>query len=110
MSARAAESAKLPPDPIAAIPPLGSSTSPLPVMTNVTSLSATIIIASRLRRYLSVRQSFASSSAARGSCRSEEHPSEFQSLMRISYAALCFKKKQNDQHNVTHSPPAAPNV
>src|SRR5690606_9518697 len=55
------------------MPPCGSSTSPLPVMTSVTSLSATIIIASRLRKYLSVRQSLASSTAARSSwplCRS----------------------------------------
>src|SRR3546814_4956265 len=28
--------------------------------------------------------------------RSEEHTSELQSLMRISYAALCFKKKQTN--------------
>src|SRR3546814_9555278 len=27
--------------------------------------------------------------------RSEEHPSELQSLMRISYAVLCLKKKKN---------------
>src|SRR3546814_8168893 len=27
--------------------------------------------------------------------RSEEHTSELQSLMRISYAAFCLKKKQN---------------
>src|SRR3546814_6371497 len=27
--------------------------------------------------------------------RSEEHTSELQSLMRISYAVLCLKKKQN---------------
>src|SRR3546814_6647710 len=27
------------------------------------------------------------------SCRSEEHTSELQSLMRISYAVLCLKKK-----------------
>src|SRR3546814_7677827 len=27
--------------------------------------------------------------------RSEEHPSELQSLMRISYTVFCFKKKQN---------------
>src|SRR3546814_10873585 len=27
--------------------------------------------------------------------RSEEHTSELQSLMRISYAALCLKKKKN---------------
>src|SRR3546814_2448103 len=29
-----------------------------------------------------------------GSCRSEEHTSELQSLMRISYAVFCFKKKK----------------
>src|SRR3546814_12842784 len=30
----------------------------------------------------------------RGSARSEEHTSELQSLMRISYAVFCLKKKQ----------------
>src|SRR3546814_1901641 len=30
---------------------------------------------------------------ATGIARSEEHPSELQSLMRISYAVLCLKKK-----------------
>src|SRR3546814_2692252 len=30
----------------------------------------------------------------RGSCRSEEHTSELQSLMRISYAVFCLKKKK----------------
>src|SRR3546814_3856044 len=29
--------------------------------------------------------------------RSEEHTSELQSLMRISYAAFCLKKKKNTQ-------------
>src|SRR3546814_7844527 len=29
--------------------------------------------------------------------RSEEHTSELQSLMRISYAVFCLKKKQNDR-------------
>src|SRR3546814_6756176 len=29
--------------------------------------------------------------------RSEEHTSELQSLMRISYAVFCLKKKQNKQ-------------
>src|SRR3546814_9575779 len=28
-------------------------------------------------------------------CRSEEHTSELQSLMRISYAVFCLKKKNN---------------
>src|SRR3546814_2779194 len=29
--------------------------------------------------------------------RSEEHTSELQSLMRISYAVFCLKKKKNDE-------------
>src|SRR3546814_9622645 len=30
--------------------------------------------------------------------RSEEHTSELQSLMRITYAVFCLKKKKNDNH------------
>src|SRR3546814_6132911 len=33
--------------------------------------------------------------------RSEEHTSELQSLMRISYAVFCLKKKHNHQHRRT---------
>src|SRR3546814_7271909 len=33
----------------------------------------------------------------KGMIRSEEHTSELQSLMRISYAVLCLKKKRNRQ-------------
>src|SRR3546814_1549757 len=33
--------------------------------------------------------------AIRGDYRSEEHTSELQSLMRISYAVFCLKKKKN---------------
>src|SRR3546814_10920205 len=32
------------------------------------------------------------------SSRSEEHTSELQSLMRISYAVFCLKKKQKTKH------------
>src|SRR3546814_18391252 len=32
-----------------------------------------------------------------GAARSEEHTSELQSLMRISYAVFCLKKKKNTQ-------------
>src|SRR3546814_8376655 len=32
------------------------------------------------------------------SWRSEEHTSELQSLMRISYAVFCLKKKKKQQH------------
>src|SRR3546814_2405857 len=35
----------------------------------------------------------------RGFDRSEEHTSELQSLMRISYAVFCLKKKQQKIHN-----------
>src|SRR3546814_6086147 len=35
--------------------------------------------------------------------RSEEHTSELQSLMRISYAVFCLKKKTTKQHNNTHT-------
>src|SRR3546814_1805133 len=34
-----------------------------------------------------------------GSPRSEEHTSELQSLMRISYAVFCLKKTNNNIHN-----------
>src|SRR3546814_1848578 len=34
--------------------------------------------------------------------RSEEHTSELQSLMRISYAVFCLKKKKKNNKNNTH--------
>src|SRR3546814_4229162 len=37
-----------------------------------------------------------------GSARSEEHTSELQSLMRISYAVFCLKKKKTQQQERTH--------
>src|SRR3546814_5021727 len=41
---------------------------------------------------------------ARRRARSEEHTSELQSLMRISYAVFCLKKKKitNRPHNTLH--------
>src|SRR3546814_7045965 len=36
--------------------------------------------------------------SAYGSKRSEEHTSELQSLMRISYDVFCLKKKNNNQN------------
>src|SRR3546814_9674822 len=35
--------------------------------------------------------------------RSEEHPSELQSLMRISYAVFCLKKKHNTTPHKQHN-------
>src|SRR3546814_8570606 len=37
------------------------------------------------------------------SSRSEEHTSELQSLMRISYAVFCLKKKNNKKQTTTSS-------
>src|SRR3546814_2740911 len=34
-----------------------------------------------------------------GAYRSEEHPSELQSLMRTSYAVFCLKKKNETRHS-----------
>src|SRR3546814_10743621 len=38
-------------------------------------------------------------------CRSEEHTSELQSLMRISYAVFCLKKIKTTTTQSTHSQP-----
>src|SRR3546814_8140953 len=38
----------------------------------------------------------------RSSPRSEEHTSELQSLMRISYAVFCLKKKKSLQHTLQY--------
>src|SRR3546814_3827597 len=42
----------------------------------------------------------ASASRPAPSPRSEEHTSELQSLMRISYAVFCLKKKKTKQQNI----------
>src|SRR3546814_1419243 len=38
-----------------------------------------------------------------GKVRSEEHTSELQSLMRISYAVFCLKKKKIHTHHSQHA-------
>src|SRR3546814_3091655 len=48
----------------------------------------------RYRRQAAPRPSAAVSSSGPASFRSEEHTSELQSLMRISYAVFCLKKTQ----------------
>src|SRR3546814_4975971 len=42
---------------------------------------------------------YADPAAGRHSLRSEEHTSELQSLMRISYAVFCLKKKKRTTRN-----------
>src|SRR3546814_9538352 len=41
----------------------------------------------------------------KGLQRSEEHTSELQSLMRISYAVFCLKKKTHTNYNYTNNQP-----
>jgi hypothetical protein len=55
----------MPPEPMAMMPSSGSMTSPVPLMISEVSLSATASSASSLPRRRSVRQSLASSTAAR---------------------------------------------
>src|SRR3546814_3679884 len=44
-----------------------------------------------------------------GATRSEEHTSELQSLMRISYAVFCLKKKKNTTiQTATNTPKSGP--
>src|SRR3546814_2731998 len=52
-------------------------------------------VGDRRRRLLAARRGH-----HRG-CRSEEHTSELQSLMRISYAVFCLKKKTANKNNIT---------
>src|SRR3546814_6551345 len=54
-------------------------------------------------RHAASRAPSASSAVARiaAASRSEEHTSELQSLMRISYAVFCLKKKK--QHSTTRT-------
>src|SRR3546814_8767712 len=42
--------------------------------------------------------------------RSEEHTSELQSLMRISYAVFCLKKKKKTHHIIMSSPTHSNNM
>src|SRR3546814_1253648 len=43
--------------------------------------------------------------ARKAMARSEEHTSELQSLMRISYAVFCLKKKKNKTNKTRKQPP-----
>src|SRR3546814_9370160 len=48
---------------------------------------------------LMVASTFGWDTAFMAEHRSEEHTSELQSLMRISYAVFCLKKKNNNNHH-----------
>src|SRR3546814_10091413 len=54
------------------------------------------------RRLAVARPAARCPSRCRCRARSEEHTSELQSLMRISYAVFCLKKKKTTITHVTH--------
>src|SRR3546814_9038564 len=60
------------------------------------------IVKDRLRRLVpAVERELRDAVARREQARSEEHTSELPSLMRISYAVFCSKKKK-DEHKTYH--------
>src|SRR3546814_4640767 len=52
---------------------------------------------------LTVVEDYAGASAAGRAHRSEEHTSELQSLMRISYAVFCLKKQKHNRSRTEHT-------
>src|SRR3546814_6917337 len=59
--------------------------------------SRVVGIATKRGHVLTVIDARAAITGDRSSERSEEHTSELQSLMRISYAVFCLKKKTNNK-------------
>src|SRR3546814_3620206 len=53
------------------------------------------ILRDQLSVFVDLEAEAAQAAAVPGKKRSEEHTSELQSLMRISYAVFCLKKKKN---------------
>src|SRR5690554_5664272 len=94
-SARAAAWAKAPPEPMAIRPCSGSITSPLPVIISDAVLSATASKASSLRRARSLRQSLASSTAAR---------------VRLPWCFSSWASKRSKRVKASAVPPANPAI
>src|SRR3546814_4844689 len=65
--------------------------------TDVCPRRSGVAVAARRAVRCRVAQRAGEPRAAFQSARSEEHTSELQSLMRISYAVFCLKKKKNTQ-------------
>src|SRR3546814_8531074 len=64
--------------------------------------SATIIVTGTRRTDRTVADSAVPIDVISADARSEEHTSELQSLMRISYAVFCLKKKNKHRHSRRH--------
>src|SRR3546814_1473398 len=62
--------------------------------------SGVIEFEKRVNMYAKIEDRVGENSFMEQAFRSEEHTSELQSLMRISYAVLCLKKKKETKHNM----------
>src|SRR3546814_5365277 len=78
----------------------GDRNAPRPARNRVVVLQATLLPAAAFFVRLRPHRRLHGRLRARDG-RSEEHTSELQSLMRISYAVFCLKKKKN--HRTTHT-------
>src|SRR3546814_6477016 len=65
------------------------------------SLDAILAVGYRVRSPRGVQFRRWATTALKDYLRSEEHTSELQSLMRISYAVFCLKKKNTRQKKIT---------
>src|SRR3546814_8230985 len=84
--------------------PVSSSSAPtllLSVSFSLRSRSVSVARATTSTSWLASNGFSRKSDAPRLMARSEEHTSELQSLMRISYAVFCLKKKINKNKNLT---------
>src|SRR3546814_8021700 len=86
--------------PVEPKPPLGALIRAESIGIRLTATSheasiATVIVIATLDRYSDMKLR---SPNRLGMNRSEEHTSELQSLMRISYAVFCLKKQKNNQN------------
>src|SRR3546814_7073201 len=67
-------------------------------VSTIAPIPASMIVLKRIAVFLSNVPGIARHRRAPQPPRSEEHTSELQSLMRISYAVFCLKKKKNNQY------------
>src|SRR3546814_9251479 len=79
---------------------LGAYTAKLSPNSHVAALYGANEISERHRHRYEVNGAYRDR-LEKGGLRSEEHTSELQSLMRISYAVFCFKKK-NNKHTLSN--------
>src|SRR3546814_1153181 len=73
--------------------------SPDPVCDSAVSAAALRGSIASARRAASIARALSAPNLAEPLSRSEEHTSELQSLMRISYAVVCLKEKKHKHKN-----------